>query len=154
MLISLCIAERCENYSHNGEIFLSIFDHNTEKKIKYYDVKWFQIKQREKPVTVYAGFQRYLSSSNSSVTFEFANMPNSLGMLVHILEFDCIHKPRAIYMKLLIRQSRSGFNYKISFPDLSRVYNMVRVIEGKIVQKCSEGKQKLLRVSGSVLTLQ
>ena len=54
------------------------------------------MKQREKPVTVYAGFRRYLSSSNSGVTFDFANMPNSLGMLVHILEFDCIHKPRAI----------------------------------------------------------
>ena len=35
-------------------------------------------------------------SSNSGMTFEFANMPNSLGTLVHILEFDCIHKPRAI----------------------------------------------------------
>ena len=39
------------------------------------------------------GFRRYLSSSNSGVTCEFANMPNSLGMLVHILEFNCIHKP-------------------------------------------------------------
>ena len=34
------------------------------------------------------------------------------------------------------------------FPDLSRAYNMVRVIEGGIVEKWSEGKQKLLRVSG------
>ena len=34
------------------------------------------------------------------------------------------------------------------FPDLSRAYNMVRVIEGKIVQKWAEGKQKLLRVGG------
>ena len=34
------------------------------------------------------------------------------------------------------------------FPDLSRAYNMVRVIEGKTVQKWAEGKQKLLRVSG------
>ena len=32
-------------------------------------------------------------------------------------------------------QSRRGFNYKILFPDLSRVYNMVRVIECKNVKK-------------------
>ena len=47
-------------------------------------------------VTVYAGFRRYLSSSNSGEGFEFAIMPNSLSMLVHSLEFVCIHKPRAI----------------------------------------------------------
>lgn len=29
--------EQCENYSHNGEsLCLSIFDHDTESKIKYY----------------------------------------------------------------------------------------------------------------------
>ena len=33
------------------------------------------------------------------------------------------------------------------FPDLSLAYNMVRVIEGKIVWRCSEGKQKFLRVT-------
>ena len=33
-------------------------------------------------------------------------------------------------------------------PDFLRVQNMVRIIEGKIIQKLSEGKQKLLRVSG------
>ena len=70
MLISQCITERCENYSRNGDsLSLSIFDHNTENKIKYYvacvfvsalDVKCFVIKQREKPVTVYAGFRGYL----------------------------------------------------------------------------------------------
>ena len=43
----------------------------------------------------------------------------------------------------MFRTSVHGF-----FPDLSRAYNMVRVIEGKIVQKWAEGKQKLLRVSG------
>ena len=32
--------------------------------------------------------------------------------------------------------------------DFLRAQNMVRVIEGKIVYKGSEGKQKLLRVSG------
>ena len=32
--------------------------------------------------------------------------------------------------------------------DFLRAQNMVRVIEGKIVYKRSEGKQKLLRVSG------
>ena len=37
MLILLCIAERCENYSHIGEsLRLSILDHNTENKIKNY----------------------------------------------------------------------------------------------------------------------
>ena len=51
MLMSLCIAERCGNYSHNSEsLCLSIFDHNTENRIKYsaacvfvsaLDVKWF-----------------------------------------------------------------------------------------------------------------
>ena len=45
----------------------------------------FWIKQREKPVTVYAGFRRYLSSSGA--TFEFENMSNSLAMLIHSLEF-------------------------------------------------------------------
>ena len=35
------------------------------------------------------------------------------------------------------------------FPDFLRAQNMVRVIEGKIIWKWSEGKQKLLRVSGS-----
>ena len=45
-------------------------------------------------------------------------------------------------------------NFKVSvfrtrsFADLSRAYNMVRVIEGKIVEKWAEGKQNLLRVSG------
>ena len=53
MLISQCITERCENYSHNGDsLSLSIFDHNTENKVKYYvacvfvsalDVKCFVI---------------------------------------------------------------------------------------------------------------
>ena len=43
----------------------------------------------------------------------------------------------------IFRPSVHGF-----FPDLSRAYNMVRVIEGGIVEKWSEGKQKLLRVSG------
>ena len=42
----------------------------------------------------------------------------------------------------MFRTSVHGF-----FPDLSLAYNMVRVVEGKIVWKCSEGKQKLLRVS-------
>ena len=39
-------------------------------------------------------------------------------------------------MKVLItaiQQTWCGFNYKILFPDFSHVYNMVRVIEGKIV---------------------
>ena len=45
MLISLCVAERRENYSHNSEsLCVSIFNHNTEKRmlIKYYvlDVMW------------------------------------------------------------------------------------------------------------------
>ena len=35
------------------------------------------------------------------------------------------------------------------FPDFLRAQNMVRDIEGKIILKWSEGKQKLLRVSGS-----
>ena len=36
MLISLCIAERCGNYSHNSEsLCLLIFDNNTKNKIKY-----------------------------------------------------------------------------------------------------------------------
>ena len=39
-------------------------------------------------------------------------------------------------------------SWLIHCPDLSRAYNMVRVIEGKIVYKWSEGKQKLLWVSG------
>ena len=75
-------------------------------------------------------------------------------MLIHSLEFVCIHKPRAISimytpylsfnpvavkeMKLVITtiwQSRCSFNYKISFPDLPHVYNMVRVIECKNVKK-------------------
>ena len=34
MLISVCITERCESYSHNSEgISLSTFDHNTEQRI-------------------------------------------------------------------------------------------------------------------------
>ena len=34
MLISVCIAERYENYLHNSEsLCLSIFDHNTEQRI-------------------------------------------------------------------------------------------------------------------------
>ena len=34
MLISLCIAKQCENYSHNREsLCLLIFDHNTEKRM-------------------------------------------------------------------------------------------------------------------------
>ena len=37
MLILLCTAERCENYLHIGEsLCLSISDHNTDNKIKYY----------------------------------------------------------------------------------------------------------------------
>ena len=36
------------------------------------------------------------------------------------------------------RTSVHGF-----FPDLSRAYNMVRVIKGKIIQKRSEGKHEL-----------
>ena len=43
----------------------------------------------------------------------------------------------------MFRTSVHGF-----FPDLSRAYNMVRIIAGKIAQKWAEGKQKLLRVSG------
>ena len=43
----------------------------------------------------------------------------------------------------MFRTSVHGF-----FPVLSRAYNMVRVIEGEIVQKCAEGKKKLLRESG------
>ena len=85
MLISVCIAERYENYSPNSEsLCLSIFDYNTEQRIfhKVYvacvffsalDVKWFQIKHyhpREKPVLVYARFQRYLSSSFLSAHHE------------------------------------------------------------------------------------
>ena len=35
------------------------------------------------------------------------------------------------------------------FPDFFSAQNMVRVIEGKIIQKWSERKQKLLQVSGS-----
>ena len=42
----------------------------------------------------------------------------------------------------MFRTSVHGF-----FSDLSRAYNMVRIIVGKIVQKRAEGKQKLLRVS-------
>ena len=38
----------------------------------------------------------------------------------------------------MFRTSVHGF-----FPDLSRAYNMVRVIEGKIVQKWAEGKKKI-----------
>ena len=34
MLISVCITERCESYSHNSEgISLWTFDHNTEQRI-------------------------------------------------------------------------------------------------------------------------
>ena len=34
MLISVCITERYESYSHNSEgISLSTFDHNTEQRI-------------------------------------------------------------------------------------------------------------------------
>ena len=43
----------------------------------------------------------------------------------------------------MFRTSVHGF-----FADLSRAYNMVRVFEGKIIQKWTEGKQELLRVSG------
>ena len=50
---------------------------------------------------------------------------------------------RFIEINSTFRTSVHGF-----FPDLSRAYNMVRVIEGGIVEKWSEGKQKLLRVSG------
>ena len=35
------------------------------------------------------------------------------------------------------------------FPDFLRAQNTVRVMQSKIIEKLSEGKQKLLRVSGS-----
>ena len=101
----------------------------TQKKgysIKYFvaclfvsalNVMWLYIKQREKPVTVYAGFQCYLSSSGAM--FAFANMPNLLAILIHSFKFVFIHKPRAIsiiytpYLKFTsVAVKRWSFSYR------------------------------------------
>ena len=47
MLISVCIAEQPENYSHNSEsLCLSIFDHNTEQRIFNEVLRGLRIFQR------------------------------------------------------------------------------------------------------------
>ena len=73
-------------------------------------------------------------------------MPNSLGMLVHSLEFACIHKPRAIsviYTPYLSFNPAAVKRYEafdnrntaIRFPTCHAFITWFELVEGKIVQK-------------------